>query len=107
MLADVDIKPLPRILSHAKVVDLSALWAGPLCAQLLHRCGAQVTTVSSIRRQTVLDRQPDFYQQLHVGHELLSLDFGDLVYRRQLAQRLMDADVVIEASRPRALVDWV
>ena len=49
MLADEDIKPLPRILSQAKVVDLSAL-CGPLCAQLLHRCGAQVTTVSSMRR---------------------------------------------------------
>ena len=105
MLADEDIKPVPRILSRAKVVDLSALWAGPLCAQLLHRCGAQVTTVSSMRRPDGAQAgSPDFYRQLHAGHELLSLDFGDLAHRRQLAQRLMDADVVIEASRPRALV---
>ena len=93
-----------RSLQGAKVVDLSALWAGPLCAHLLHRCGAQVTSIASIQRPDG-SRQgnPALYQQLHAGHEHLALDFDDADQRKQLAYLLAGADVVIEASRPRAL----
>ena len=93
-----------RSLQGAKVVDLSALWAGPLCAHLLHRCGAEVTSVSSVQRPDG-SRQgnPALYQQLHAGHEHLVLDFDDPTQRQQLARLLASADVVIEASRPRAL----
>jgi len=93
-----------RSLQGAKVVDLSALWAGPLCAHLLHRCGAQVISVASLQRPDG-SRQgsPVLYQQLHAGHEHMTLDFEDSDQRQQLAHLLAGADVVIEASRPRAL----
>ena len=93
-----------RSLQGARVIDLSALWAGPLCAHLLYRCGAEVTSVSSVQRPDG-SRQgnPALYEALHAGHEHLVLDFDDLEQRQQLAQLLASADVVIEASRPRAL----
>jgi hypothetical protein len=105
LLRDANMKSAPRELAQARVIDLSALWAGPLCAQLLHRCGAQVTTVSSMQRPDGAQfGSPDFYRQLHAGHEGLQLDFGDVSHRVRLAELLADADVVIEASRPRGLV---
>ncbi|MER6523824.1 CoA transferase [Streptomyces sp. NPDC001508] len=90
----------PRTLAGLRVVDLSALWAGPLCARLLGLAGAHVTKVESTTR-------PDgarfgsaaFYRRLHEGHERLVLDFASGV----LAATVADADIVIEASRPRAL----
>lgn len=91
-------------LKNAKVVDLSALWAGPLCAHLLGLCGAQVTTVSSVQRPDgARHGSPDLYRQLHEGHRMLALDFAEPSQRQYLAELLADADVVIEASRPRAL----
>jgi hypothetical protein len=94
----------PRNLSGAQVVDLSALWAGPLCAHLLHACGAQVTSVSSLHRPDgAAQGSPRHYQQLHRGHEHWVVDFHDAEQRGRLAAALAQADVVIEASRPRAL----
>lgn len=94
----------PRSLVGAKVVDLSALWAGPLCAHLLTACGAEVTTISSSQRPDgAIHGSPKLYQQLHAGHEQQVLDFTRPDHLRDLSARLRQADIVIEASRPRAL----
>ena len=93
-------------LKGALVVDLSALWAGPLCARLLGLAGARVVKVESIRR-------PDgarggnrcFYDWLHAGHESVAVDFTLPKGRSALAELVRAADVVIEASRPRALAE--
>ena len=86
------------------VVDLSSLWAGPLCAHLLGRGGARVVKVEHSGR---LDgaRQGDarFWRSLHEGHESLVVDFAARAGRHQLAALLARADVIIEASRGRAL----
>lgn len=84
------------------VVDLSSLWAGPLCAQLLRRAGARVITVESrSRRDGARLGSPSFYARLHAGHESIVLDFASGL--GALVDLLRTADVVIEASRPRAL----
>lgn len=91
-------------LDRALVVDLSSLWAGPLCAHLLGRAGARVVKVESTRR-------PDgaragnrrFFGWLHAGHESVAVDFTSAEGRGALADLVRAADVVIEASRPRAL----
>ena len=93
-----------RSLVGAKIVDLSALWAGPLCAHLLTACGAEVTTISSSQRPDgAIHGSPKLYQQLHAGHEQQVLDFTRPDHLRDLSARLRQADIVIEASRPRAL----
>jgi hypothetical protein len=80
-----------------RVVDLSALWAGPLCAQLLRQAGADVVTVESPSR---LDRgDPELHALLHKGCTPMQLDLRSSELRRMLDE----ADVVITSARPRAL----
>jgi len=89
-----------RDLEGVRVVDLSALWAGPLCARLLGQAGARVVKVESTTRPDgARSGSPAFYRWLHDGHESLVLDFASAA----LAEVVAEADVVIEASRPRAL----
>jgi hypothetical protein len=86
------------------VVDLSALWAGPLCGHLLTLAGARVVKVESARRPDGARLGPaGFYDSLHVGQESVALDFTTTEGRAQLARLIARADVVIEGTRPRAL----
>jgi hypothetical protein len=82
------------------VVDLSSLWAGPLCSRLLADRGARVVKVESPTRPDGARRGPlAFFERLHAGKELRTLDLAGT----ELAELLAAADVVIEGSRPRAL----
>jgi crotonobetainyl-CoA:carnitine CoA-transferase CaiB-like acyl-CoA transferase len=86
------------------VVDLSSLWAGPLCANLLGLAGARVVKVESVERPDGARRGPAaFFGLLHHDHESVALAFGTSPGRDALRALLDAADVVIEASRPRAL----
>jgi crotonobetainyl-CoA:carnitine CoA-transferase CaiB-like acyl-CoA transferase len=82
------------------VVDLSVMWAGPLCAFLLGRAGARVIKVETPTRPDGARRgEPRFYDWLHAGHEAVAVDLRWPEFRALIET----ADVVIEASRPRAL----
>lgn len=86
------------------VVDLSSMWAGPLCANLLSLAGLRVVKVESTRRPDGARYGPrPFFDLLHSGHESVALDFGDERDLGRLRSLVGAADVVIEASRPRAL----
>jgi hypothetical protein len=86
------------------IIDLSSLWAGPLCAHLLGLAGARVVKVESIERPDGARRGPAaFLDLLHHGHESVAVAFGTSRGRDALRALLDAADVVIEASRPRAL----
>ena len=83
-----------------RVVDLSALWAGPLCSRLLLDAGCEVVTVESWRRPDPTHRHhPEFHRTLHAGKTLERIEF----VADRLRPILAEADVVIEGSRPRAL----
>ena len=91
-------------LAGAVVADLSSMWAGPLCARLLGLAGAHVIKVESTSRPDgARSGNSEFFDWLHAGHRSLSADFGSAEGRAALAALLGAADVVIEASRPRAL----
>ncbi|MGW0179463.1 CoA transferase [Nocardia sp. NPDC003345] len=97
----------PRPVDGLRVVDFSALWAGPLCAHLLGLGGARVIKVETPARPDGARRgDPDFYRLLHGGHESVVLDPGDPDQRRALGELVESADIVIEASRPRALAGF-
>ena len=86
------------------VVDLSSLWAGPLCAHLLGLAGARVIKVESTHRPDGARRgDVRFFDLLHGGHEAVALDLRSPEGVARLRALLRAADVVIEASRPRAL----
>jgi len=91
-------------LAPTLVVDLSSLWAGPLCAHLLTLAGARVVKVESRSRPDgARSGNREFYDLLHAGQESVALDFGSPDGRAALARLIDAADVVIEGSRPRAL----
>lgn len=91
-------------LARPRVVDLSSLWAGPLCGQLLGLTGAEVIKVESTRRPDGARRGPAaFYDLLNASKASVALDFHTNDGRRALAALIDSADIVIEASRPRAL----
>ena len=86
------------------VVDLSSLWAGPLCSHLLQLCGADVIKLESLRRPDgARAGSPAFFDLLNGGKRSVALDFQTTRGREQLRALLLHADIVIEASRPRAL----
>jgi len=86
------------------VVDLSSLWAGPLCAHLLGLLGADVVKVeSSTRLDGARNGSAEFYDLLHAGHQSVTVELRSSVGVSRLRRLLDRADVVIEASRPRAL----
>ena len=97
----------PRRASSAGllVVDLSALWAGPLCGDLLAAAGAAVIKVESTSRPDGARRGPAaFFDLLNGRKRSVALDFqSDAGIAALRAARVRRADVVLEASRPRAL----
>jgi hypothetical protein len=89
------------------VVDFSALWAGPLCSSLLGLAGARVVKVESAARlDGARGGDRHFYDLLHAGQESICVDPQRPADRAALAALVAEADVVVEASRPRALEGW-
>jgi hypothetical protein len=87
-----------------RVVDLSALWAGPLAAHLLWLAGAEVVKVESRTRPDGMRAgHSAFYALLNQGKASVALDFADANDRQALLSLIATADIVIEAARPRAL----
>jgi crotonobetainyl-CoA:carnitine CoA-transferase CaiB-like acyl-CoA transferase len=93
-----------RSVAPPRVVDLSSLWAGPLATHLLALTGARVIKVESAARPDGARRGPTaFYDLLNAGKESVALDFTSAEDRRALRRLIASADIVVEASRPRAL----
>ncbi|MGH8541430.1 MAG: CoA transferase, partial [Stenotrophobium sp.] len=87
-----------------RVLDLSSLWAGPLCSHLLQRLGTDVVKVESPQRPDGARRGPSaFFDLLHAGKRCVALDPTTAQGREQLRALIASADIVIEGSRPRAL----
>jgi hypothetical protein len=84
------------------VADLSSMWAGPLCGQLLARAGATVVKVESARRPDgTRTGNRGFFDWINGEKLSYCLDFdGEADELREL---LAVADIVIEGSRPAAL----
>jgi hypothetical protein len=87
-----------------RVLDLSALWAGPLAAHLLWLLGAEVTKVETRTRPDAM-REGDaaFFALLNQGKASVVLDFHDAQDRAALLTLIARSDIVIEAARPRGL----
>ena len=87
-----------------KVVDISSMWAGPLCSWFLMRSGAEVVKIESSKRP---DRgrlsQTPFFQRLNKGKSITAFDFDSKLGKSQLQKHIREADIVIESSRPRAM----
>jgi hypothetical protein len=91
-------KPTPLI------IDLSALWAGPLCTHLLSLTGARVIKVESQHRPDGARWGPaEFYNLLNADKESVALDLRTPAGSAALSGLIRCADIVVESARPRAL----
>lgn len=87
-----------------KVIDLSALWAGPLCGAILAAMGAEVVKVeTSARPDPGRTSTPRFFQRLNGAKTDIILDFSDPAHREWLRDQVAAADMVISSARPRGL----
>lgn len=86
------------------VIDLSAIWAGPLIGHLLWLSGAEVIKIESATRPDLIRRDdPATFDLINQGKASAVLDFHDDAHRAALIALIRRADIVIESSRVRAL----
>lgn len=98
----VGTRTAPRPLRGLLVADLSSMWAGPLCGQLLARGGATVVKVESPRRPDgTRAGDPSFFDWMNNEKLCYGVDFDGQA--DELRQLLSVCDIVIEGSRPAAL----
>ncbi len=87
-----------------RVLDLSSLWAGPLCSHLLSLAGGDVVKVECVHRPDGSRLgEPGFYDLLHAGKRSVALDFRSDEGRALLVRLIRSVDIVVESARPRAL----
>jgi alpha-methylacyl-CoA racemase len=89
-------------LDGVRVLDLSRLLPGGYCTQLLQAQGATIVKVESpsgdpIRR---LPGGEAYFEALHHGKQLLTLDLRSEAGREAFLGRVVDADVLVEGFRP-------
>ena len=89
------------------VLDVSSLWAGPLCASLLGGLGFDVLKVEAPGR-------PDgarygsaaFYERLNRGKQDTVIDLGSEDSRRRFLDLCGESAVVVDGLRPRVWANW-
>jgi hypothetical protein len=91
----------PRGNCGRQVLDLSALWAGPLCAGLLAQSGFAVTKAACVNRpDPTAHSTPEHDRRLNGAKQRIAFDFAD---RARLHALVAQADIVVFSARPRAL----
>ena len=91
-----------RAMTALLIADLSSMWAGPLCGQLLARAGATVVKVESPRRPDgTRAGNKAFFDWINSEKLSYCVDFDSQA--DELRELLAVADIVIEGSRPAAL----
>lgn len=89
------------------VLDLSSLWAGPLCASLLAGFGLEVLKVEGPRRPDgARFGSPAFYELLNGDKQESVIDLATQDGRGQFLESSQCAAVVIDGLRPRAWANW-
>jgi crotonobetainyl-CoA:carnitine CoA-transferase CaiB-like acyl-CoA transferase len=86
------------------VLDLSSLWAGPLCSHLWQAAGAEVIKIEGSRRPDgARSGSAEFFELLNHGKRSITLDLHEAAGQKELRALIQQADIVLEGSRPRAL----
>jgi crotonobetainyl-CoA:carnitine CoA-transferase CaiB-like acyl-CoA transferase len=90
------------LLDGVRILDLSRLLPGAYCTQLLQAHGAQVTKIEPPAGDPIraLPGGAAYFDALHRGKRLLTLDLRTEEDRDSLRRRVVDADVLVEGFRP-------
>ncbi len=86
------------------VVDLSAIWAGPLAGHLFWQAGMDVVKIESPARPDLIRRDdPATFDLVNQGKASVLADLCVEAERAAVIALIRRADIVLESSRPRAL----
>ena len=90
------------LLDGVRVLDLSRLLPGGYCTQLLQAQGAEVTKIEPPAGDPIraLPGGDAYFDALHRGKQLLTLDLRTEDGRDALRRRIVDSDVLVEGFRP-------
>ena len=87
-----------------KVVDLSAMWAGPMCGAIFAAMGAEVIRVESrARPDPTRTSTPEFFRRLNGAKTDITIDLSKPDHAHWLREEVMASDMVISGARPRGL----
>lgn len=92
-----------KLLKDIKVLNLAVNLPGPAAARRLKNWGAQVLKVEPPGGDPMEQYNPDWYQDLSEGHEVVRLDLKAAEGRERLLLLLQESDLLITANRPAAL----
>jgi hypothetical protein len=90
-------------LRGVRVVDLTGLWAGPLCTALLARAGAQVTKVDPSCRPDGFRDRPALYHRLNGSKDVVDLDLRRPADRERFEALVRRADLVVHSFSRRVM----
>ena len=96
----------PRRRNQPLVVDLTALWAGPLATALLADLGAEVVKVEPSVRPDGTARHRAFYNHLNSAKQVVDLDLREDLGRRRFEALLDRADLVIDSFSRRVMPNF-
>jgi hypothetical protein len=111
----VSIPPAPepvRVdLRGVRVVDLTSMWAGPLCTELLARAGASVVKIEPAARPDGLrfgdgddgTGKAPMFVELNRGKDIVDIDLRHCSTRGGFERLLRDADLLVTSLSARAL----
>jgi hypothetical protein len=85
------------------VIDMTAMWAGPLCTALLADWGAEVVTVEPAVRPDGLRGAPAQFAALDRGKRRVPWDLREREDREAFEAAVGRADVLVESFSPRVL----
>ncbi|HJX14069.1 MAG TPA: CoA transferase [Dehalococcoidales bacterium] len=109
------------LLDGIRVLDLTMVYAGPVCTRILADLGAEVIKVESVPRADVFTRanvypenEPGekpwdnggFFHTLNAGKRGISLNLGTEKGRELFVRIVGISDVVIENFSPRVMDNW-
>lgn len=86
-----------------KVVDFSAVFAGPICSRFLRDCGAEVIKVESPGVGDItrgVDGITPVFAHFNAGKRSIAVDLKQAAGQSLVKQLISDADIVIENFRP-------
>ncbi|WP_420433555.1 CoA transferase [Candidatus Poriferisocius sp.] len=97
----------PAGIGRSLVLDVSSLWAGPLCASLLGDFGFEVVKVEAPGRPDgARYGSPAFYERLNHGKKDTVIDLASDDGRRRFLDLCQQAAVVVDGLRPRVWANW-
>ncbi len=88
------------------VVDLTALWAGPLATKKLAEAGATVVKIDPHCRPDGFRAQPNLYSELNGDKDIVDLDLRLDRDRERFEQLVADADLLVDSFSRRVLPNF-